>query len=619
MDIELLEIRDFLKEHHPFDLLPGDALDALPQAIKVGYARREHVVLAPGDRCEYLYIVRTGAVETRTPDGQLLARLSEGECFGVHAMLAGGTVVNRATAIEDSLLYQLPAPEFERMRRDYPQFAFFFAPLGGDRLREAQTHGHRDSAEQIGMMARRLGDLLKRPPLTIDRNASIQQAAQEMRDHRVSCLLVTAEGQLAGIITDRDLRSRVVAAGLPIDRPVSAIMTVDPVALSTEDYMFDALLTMVQRNIHHLPVLRDGDVAGVITDTNIIEQQATSVVHLVGDIFKASSHDGLATLVQDIPKVLLSLIDARTSAEHTGHIITSIADATTTRLLQLAEEKLGPAPIPYLWVASGSQARHEQTGVSDQDNGLILDDSFDPARHGDYFKALADFVCDGLHACGYVYCPGEIMAKTDQWRQPLAVWRKYFTQWIEEPEPKALMLSCIFFDLRPVWGEKALYEELQKLILAKAQTNRLFLAHMVGNALTHTPPLGFFRNFVLIRGGAHNHQFDLKHNGVVPVVDIARIAALDAGIEEVNTYARLRSEQKTNLVSPTGIRDLLDAFEFIAETRLKHQAEQIRQGQKPDNFMSPEDLSHFERNHLKDAFAVIKTIQSALASKFQMG
>lgn len=250
---------------------------------------------------------------------------------------------------------------------------------------------------------------------------------------------------------------------------------------------------------------------------------------------------------------------------------------------------------------------------------MILDDSYDAAKHGEYFAELSKYVADGLNAAGYVYCPGEMMATTDKWRQPLAVWKKYFRGWIEEPEPMALMLSSVFFDLRPVHGETALFEELRALILEKARANRLFVAHMVGNALKHEPPLGFFRNFVLIRGGEHDHQLDLKHAGVVPIVDIARIYALEGGIAEVNTLDRLRTESDARVLSPEGRRDLQDAYEFIAGTRLKHQAAQIREGARPDNYLTPDELSQFERSNLKDAFSVVKTIQSALANAYGTG
>ncbi|WP_419797292.1 MAG: DUF294 nucleotidyltransferase-like domain-containing protein [Terasakiella sp.] len=616
MDIELIEIRDFLKNHHPFDLLPEAALEKLPTSIEVRYARRGTVLFEPGEENKFLWVVRTGAVETLDPEGNLLARLSEGECFGVRAILRGGIAVNRCEAIEDSLLYLMPVTEFDRLREAYQQFAFFFAPMGGDRLRSARELAETGGETGMGLMSAKVRDMLKRAPVTTSADVTIQQAAQQMSKEGVSCLLITEAEKLIGIVTDKDLRNRVVAKGIAYDHPLSEIMTANPTFIQADDYLFDALLTMSRSNIRHLPIIDNGEVAGVVTTTNIIQKQTTSMVYLVGDIYKRNSIAGLREVVKQVPAMVMNLVDTGASAHNIGHVVSTVTDAIATRLLQLAEEKFGEPPVPYSWIVVGSEARHEQTALSDQDNGLILHDSYDEALHGDYFRNLAKFVSDGLNDCGYIYCPGDVMATNDKWRQPLSQWKNYFAKWIDTPEPEALMLSSVFFDMRSIYGEESLYTELRDFVLKKATGNRIFLSFMAGNALTHQPPLGFFKNFVLIRGGEHDHTFDLKHNGVVPIIDLARTYALDGGLMEVNTEDRLKAAVEKKIISQAGANDLLDALEFISITRLRHQAKQIRNSQKADNFMPPDDMSHFERNHLKDAFNVVKTMQSALASAY---
>ncbi|MHB8951305.1 MAG: putative nucleotidyltransferase substrate binding domain-containing protein, partial [Rhodoferax sp.] len=300
----------------------------------------------------------------------------------------------------------------------------------------------------------------------------------------------------------------------------------------------------------------------------------------------------------------------------TGHIVTAITDALTIRLIQLAEAQLGPAPIDYVWVAAGSQARSEQTAKSDQDNCLILDDNFEEAAHGAYFRAFSKYVCDGLAACGYIHCPGEMMAMTDTWRQPRRVWADYFHTWVDQPKPKALMLTCVFFDLRAIHGKAELLESLRREVLARTKGNSLFLAHMVGNALKHRPPLGLFGTISLIRGGENARTIDLKHSGIVPIVDLARVYALAGGIAAVNTHDRLEAVGQAGEVSEQGARDLRDALEFLAKLRIAHQARQTQQNQAPDNFLALEELSNFERSHLKEAFSVVQTLQGVLQNRY---
>ena len=340
---------------------------------------------------------------------------------------------------------------------------------------------------------------------------------------------------------------------------------------------------------------------------------------LAGEIHKHTTVAGLAQLRPRIQALQRHLADAGTSAYSTGHIVTAITDAFTVRLIQLALERLGPPPVDYVWVAAGSQARSEQTAQSDQDNCLVLSDDYDEALHGDWFKAFARFVCDGLAACGYIHCPGEMMAMTDQWRQPRARWAQYFSQWVDTPDPMALMLTCVFFDLRAIHGRSELLETLRQQVLERTRGNSLFLAHMVGNALKHRPPLGLFGNITRIRGGEHGGTIDLKHSGIVPIVDLARLFALAGGGAAVNTQDRLEVAALSGEVSAQSARDLGEALEFISRLRIGHQARQMAQGKAPDNFLALQELSNFERSHLKNAFGVVQTVQGVLGQRYQSG
>ena len=205
-----------------------------------------------------------------------------------------------------------------------------------------------------------------------------------------------------------------------------------------------------------MPVLDGQQVVGMLTATDLTELRSGSAVQLSRNIHKPTRLDGLVEAAAKMGPLQRQLAAAQVSAYATGHIVTAITAAITSRLLQLAEAELGPPPVDYAWVAAGSQARNEQSAKSDQDNCLVLDDAYDEAVHGDYFKALASQVDHGLNACGYVFCLGDMMARTDQWRQPQRVWAEYFRRWTDTPEPMALMLTCVFFDLRLIQGRASL-------------------------------------------------------------------------------------------------------------------------------------------------------------------
>ncbi len=618
MEVELLEIRDFLASHHPFDQLSKESLNSSLGDIEIRYLRRGTDIDSDDGLLDSLYLIRTGAVELHNNYDELLARLAEGDMFGYRASHREEYENIRGVVIEDTLVYQFPADTVDALCDKHPQLDYFLAPVGGERLREAITHVGDEGDAQLSMMTAHISDLIKRPPVIMPPTATIRETAVMMSEERVSSILITQGEKLQGIVTDRDLRNRVVAKGLDYDLPITEIMSTNTCTADISDYAFEAQLQMARQNIHHLPVVDGDKVAGMLTATDLTKHHTTSAVYMVGDIYKQNNIESLQEISAKTPDLLVNLAAADVTADSAGHVITSVVDALTCRLIQLAQEKLGEPPVPFAWLAAGSQARSEQTAKSDQDNCLLLDDSYDEKKHGEYFQQLARFVCDGLNACGYFYCPGDMMAITEKWRQPLRVWRQYFSKWIEQPEPKALMLTCVFFDLRCVCGDRNLFRSLRKHLQEKCRGNRIFLAHMAGNAMSHRPPLGFFRNFVLIHGGEHDHTFDLKHTGIVPIVDLARIYTLAAGINAVNTQDRLKAAAEGGEVTEEGARDLQDTLEFVSFLRIEHQARQIRAGKEADNFMSPEDLSNFERNHLKDAFSVVRTMQNVLSQRYKI-
>lgn len=466
----------------------------------------------------------------------------------------------------------------------------------------------------------KVSELMTTNVITIDAHTPVRDAAQRMHQHRISCLPVVDGAKLQGLVTEADFVSRVVADDRSGGSPVSEVMTSKPFSVTPQQSVLDVLTLMSRHHISHMPVCESDDrhLLGLVTQTDVIRHQIASSVFMVGDIARMRSSAAIKEVVTDLPRMLVSLLNNGNSAYETGRVISSITGAVTRRLLELAEDQLGQAPIPYAWLACGSQGRQEQTGSTDQDNCLILDDTYDEAHHTQYFEQLAHFVCDGLNECGYVYCPGDMMASNPRWRQPLAVWNDYFSEWINRPGNEAQMLASVMFDLRPIAGDYSLYEPLRDSSLAMAKSNSLFVAHMSTNCLAHPPALGWFGNIKTHKSGASRGKIDLKHDAAVPIVDLARLHALSAGIPSVNTVDRLQSPSDSSIISPSGLANLLDAYDSISLMRLTHQATQIKRSIPPDNLIDPTMLSSFQRDRLRRALQIIKEIQAAMSNRVAM-
>ncbi|WP_269580798.1 DUF294 nucleotidyltransferase-like domain-containing protein [Roseibium sp. Sym1] len=595
------QILQFLKSVHPYDAMPEAAQEVLSRRIEAWRLAQDMVVYDLGDRLKGLFLIFEGAVEIRDENGEVLSQLRQRNSFGERGLMLDGIAVTSARTSEDTTLLVVPPDVFHDLIATQHCVARFF-----DRARKTQASGNE-------LALTRAKTLMSTSPLTCRPDDPVQQAAQVMRDNHVSSLCVLdKDGGLVGIVTIRDLSGKVLAEGRPSDTIVGDIMTADPVTLTPNAIGSDLLHLMMERRIGHVPIVEGGRLAGIVTQTDLTAFQAISSAELVAEISRCGNAEEIAKVTARIPRLLVQLVAGGSRHEVVTRLITDIADTATRRLLVLAEEKLGPPPVPYLWLACGSQGRQEQTGVSDQDNCLFLDDEVRPEDRTGYFADLARFVSDGLNTCGYVYCPGEMMATNPRWCQPVAVWKSYFDGWIAKPNPEAQMLSSVMFDLRPIGGDKSLFQDLQGETLKAASENSIFVAHMISNSLKHTPPLNLLRGLATIRSGENKNTLDLKHNGVVPVVDLARIYALRGQIGEVNTRARLEEARERGQLSLSGAGDLLDAYDLIAETRLLHQANLVKHGSAPDNFLQPSSLSDFERSHLRDAFVVVKTMQSAV-------
>ncbi|PLC50556.1 cyclic nucleotide-binding protein [Pollutimonas subterranea] len=622
MQIEQLEVLDFLRTHPPFEALPPDLLERVAAAIDVRYYKSGEPIIEFGQPSESWHVVRSGAVEVFRRDGTLYNRLMPGGYFGESGLLRQGRVRFPVRALEDSLIYLVPQQVFLELFDNHEAFADYVEIEDHTRLRQVMSR--REDANDL--LSATVETLVGREAVTVGCDASARQSAERMTQEGVSSLLIISDNPdgsdlplLSGILTDRDLRSRLLASGLNYDTPVSEIMTPGVVTVAHNQLVFEAMLTMLRHNVHHLPVMKHQRPLGIVALSDIIRYESRNSLFVVASIFRAQTVDELAALVPDVRACFTRMVGEDASAHMVGSAMAAIGRSFKQRLLELAEAELGPPPVPYCFLALGSMARQEQLVVTDQDNALILDDSFDPAQHDAWFKALGTFVCDGLARCGYSYCTGGVMASNEQWRQPLKVWEHRFTDWIEKPTPESLLHVGIFFDLDGVWGRTEWAARLRKLVARKAKGNSRFLASMARNALLRTPPLGFFKDFVVESDGRHTHAINIKRRGTGPLIDLIRVHALAIGSQALNSFERLREVIDAAILPRGRGQDLYDALEFIATVRARRQAEDLTAGNEPDNSIEPETLSEFERKSLRDAFLILSNAQKYLKFRYQPG
>lgn len=353
----------------------------------------------------------------------------------------------------------------------------------------------------------------------------------------------------------------------------------------------------------------------MITATDVIRAQQDHPVYLIGEIHRQHTEEGILQCASQILHLSQSLSAQQVPAHEASHVLTTVTDALTQSWIKLAIKQLGAPPCVFTWLGFGSQARMEQGLNADQDNALLLEKEPE-GEIAMYFEQLAKIVCDGLNECGIVYCPGNIMASNPELRLSLKGWSNQFARWIQTPTQEALLKSSIFFDLRPIYGSKSLFNALQQDILARTTDKAVFLYHLSHNALKGKPPLGFFKTFTLERDGKQKKGLDLKKRGLILITDMARIYSLSKGISAINTRQRLIQLAQQKVMDAKDSQNLLDAFDVLAQLRWDKHQHDVAQGHEASNLLDPAVLSGLQRHQLKDVFEVINQTQSQMKYRF---
>ncbi len=593
---------EFLRNHPPFDAVSESGLATLGGALEVVYAPKNRAIMRIGDpRNDYLYVVRKGAARLEK-DGRLLTVLEEGDMFGFTSLLAGSGPNFDVVADDELLLYRIPREAFDRVRGERTFNEFFVNGLA-QRLRQAQEREPQPLTGSLGAPVRRLATDV--PPF-VDPETTVEVAARRMSEHRSRAILVRTDPP--GIVTDDDLRTRVLARGLGPEVRVGEVASRPMKTLPAHSSLFEALLFMLEERIHHLPLVEDGVFVGILTDRDLLRYQMKSPLHVLRQVERFGDAEGYEGYAREVDAMVEALVWAGVDPARIGRIVSAVNDALVQRLLRRAEEDLGAPPTPYAWIVFGSEGRREQALITDQDNAIVFLEDTETAR--EYFGTLAKRVVDGLVRASFPPCKGGFMATN--WCRPLDEWRRLFGGWIDTPSPSALIDVANFFDFRAVHGGLDL-EPLHEVV-ARAREQQIFLAHLARAAMGFRPPAGLLR---WLRS-SDDDGTDLKKRGILPVVGLARVYALEAGIRYRSTVDRLDAAATESTISREGADTLSEAFRYLLKLRLQHQLDVLREGGRPDNRVHADRLGATDRRHLKETFQAIREMQEAAAFRYRI-
>jgi CBS domain-containing protein len=612
---EAREVAGFLRAHPPLCALSEPDLLRVAEAVEEErFVAGETIFAQGGPAVEHLWVVRSGAVEL-VADGSVLDVLGEGELFGYASLLSGFAPGFQARAAEQTLCYRIASGVAHDL---------LAAPEGLRYVARSLLDPTSDLHVLARQPARNLADqpvgmLLHGEPVICGPTTPIREAAERMTAARETSAVIDLGDGRVGILTDRDLRTKVVANGLPGDAPVSEAMSAPAYTASADRRAGDVLLEMLDRGFRHFPVLSaTGAIIGVVEDADLVAARSRSSFYLRQLISIARSVEDLATVAAQLRPMVISLHDANLAAANVMAVYSVAVDALTRRLLELEIEQREPPGVEFAWLALGSQARREALPSSDVDSAIVWFGDPGNERVRASLVEVSQAVTSGLQRCGLQPDRHRATASDELFVRSLESWQQSARSYMSEPtQAKALVLCSVLVDSRPVWGVHTGTPVADTFRLAPSSPQLLRM--MARFALAHRPPTAFVRGLVLDHSGVHRGRLDLKLGGVLPIVDLARWGGMAAGVTHASTTERLRAAAHAGTLQAADAHTLEDAFRLISNLRVEHQVGQLRDGAEPDDRVDPADLSALMRTQLRGAFRAVSSVQKRLASELRTG
>lgn len=616
-------VYEVLKTVQPFSSLQAEELEQLVPKIKYQKYPADSFIFRQGeDSKRVLFIIVSGLAEIRvrneTGKETVAGYRRQGEFFGETVILSDKSYPASIKALTELECLLLHRQDFEVLLESNATFASFFGQVVVDRFRSL----FQEVALELGPAVtyenhaawKRASELMSKPVITCSPREKTNQIARIMSLYHISAVvLTTADGEVSGLVTEKDLVEKVVAnSRSPDNIRAEEIANNNPVCISPDSFYYQVLLAMIKGQAKHAIVTENNRPIGIITIRDLIRSRNTGVISVVDRLESQSDLENLAQVGREIDQILNGLVAENAPIPEILDIITEFYDRLTRQIIDISIEKMlpefGPPPAKFCWLTMGSGGRREQFLRTDQDNALIyqhVGDRQQAKKAEQYFAHLSNLVVKGLTACGFAPCPGNVMAANSLWRGDSMYWQSQVTRWVQQSETVHTRLLTIFLDFRPVYGYMPLAEELRHFVNSSFNSQQLALAFLAEDACQGRLPLGFLGNPVGERSRKHRSEINLKSSVSVYLVDCVRLLALKAKCPVTSTLERLHFLKDANTLSEDLIELLETSFQTVMLFRLRTNLKKLKAGKRPDNYLDLKTLSVREKSLLKDTLKAI--------------
>ncbi|MGV3502445.1 MAG: DUF294 nucleotidyltransferase-like domain-containing protein [Adhaeribacter sp.] len=623
----------FLKKVRPFDVLPDEVLQGVADLLQeVKHSKETVIYNQEVSKMKGVDLLVSGEYETFFYDSSQNKRIVEymrpGQCYGgISVLLNRKRSLRTVIAKKGTVVYFLPRRDFRALCQANEEFFHYFTTEFGRRMLNDEfahfvkhpTFFEENYIATDQLYSRKMETVRYREIVSCDAATPIFEAARRMGEQKTSCLFVRdGHGSIIGYVTDITLRDNVVARQTDAGLPVETIMDNPIVWISTQAYVYEAILLMFQTKTRYLLLEENGSFRGMISRNKLLSEQAQSPFVFIQSVKLAQSIEELQSKWRKVPEIVTQLLGRGVKAEIVNQVITTVADTIALKVIEEEIARMGPPPAKFVFMVLGSEGRKEQTLKTDQDNAIIYEDKANEQRElvRAYFLRFADQVSERLNRIGFSYCSGGFMAKNPKWTHSLSHWKRNYLSWMQEALPETVIKFSTFFDCRYLYGDVTIMHELQDFLdqeLQKPQ-DKLFY-HMTNNALQYEPPLTFFKNIRTFTVGSQE-VFDIK-KAMTPIVDLVRVYALKHRIFATNTGERLAALRDQGILTETKYLELLQSYYYLMSVRLKKQASQIiNDNTEPENYLAINSLTKIEQVTIIEIFKTIKNFQTSIKVAF---
>ena len=627
-------VADFLKGFPPFSFLHQKDLEKLSEQISIVYKDKDAVIFAENEKThDSFYVVHKGAVALKkNQKNAVLDMCDEGDIFGLRPLLAQENYIMEAVAYEETILYAIPIAVFKPYALENRTVGNFLIEsyasntrnpysdihkdkLYGDDLVHENHHAERDSFDLQPIK-------YSKKIVTCGPSTTARDIAKIMTKKKVGAILIVDEMLPIGIITDKDLRNKIVTGDYSILTTAETIMTKPVITYPKKMTVTEAQMAMMKSNISYLCLTKDGTTntkaVGILSKHDVMVALGNNPAVLIKALKRAKKAKEIKPIRARIMQLLQGYLDQNIPMTLISKIITELNEACTTRVIEISLEKMSsPPPVKFAWLALGSQGRSEQMLHTDQDNAIVYENVSDVFKEETrvYFLKFAALVNKGLFEIGYDYCPAEMMASNPKWCMSLEEWKSQVHHWITNPGKNEVLLSFIFFDYSLTYGDAAIVDELSEFIFENVKANPIFYVHLVSGALQSPSPTGFFRQFLVEQDGANKDHFDIKRRALMPLTDAARVLILSHSVKSISNTAE-RFEKLAEL-EPNN-RELYLSCSYSFKALLKFRTKQGLLHHDSGQFIALESLSKMEKIKLKRTFKTIKELQELISIRFNV-